>query len=904
MDEKYFAKKIEQKWQKRWAESGAFNAERDESRPKFYALEMLPYPSGNLHMGHVRNYSAGDALAWYKRLKGFNVLHPIGWDSFGQPAEDAAVKRGVNPRDWTEANIETMRGQLQRLGLSYDWRRQMYAHRPEYYKFDQWFFLKMYERGLAYKKMTQVNWCETDQATLSNEQASGGICWRCGNPVTKKDLEQWFLKTTAYADQLLDDMAEIEAGWPQNVLKRQRDWIGRSEGAYVDFKVHVPGTTGGLAPNSPDAEKVRVFTTRIDTIYGANAVVVAPEHPIVEKYIGQFSPEVVAKIDAIRAEKLKPVDRDEEIEKDGIDTGLKAVNPFSLEHLPVWVGNYVMMEYGTGAVMSVPAHDERDFEFAKKFGLPIRQVISEPHLAHEHHSVQALALEAPFTDHGVLVHSDHWNGKTSEQAQREMTAYAGQHGFGEAAVTYRLRDWGVSRQRFWGSPIPIVYCDKCGVVPEKYENLPVRLPDNAPITGTGESPLAKVAEFVNTNCPNCDAPARRETDTMDTFVDSSWYYYRYTDAGNETMPFDPAAAEYWTPVDQYIGGDDHAVMHLIYARFWTKVMRDLGLVKFDEPFKRLLTQGMVVGETFYDDGSGKRVYHAPDTVTVERDEKGRIKSAVSADGTPLKFAIERMSKSKGNGVDPDEMVEIYGADAARLFVMFAAPIENELVWNEAGIEGAVRFLQRVWRLAYKWKDVLTAGPREGMTAEQDAGLSDGPLAGNKDAARARLLLQKTHQTIKRVGESFESLQFNTPVAALMELTNAIYDSKIEPESANRREKLAVRESLTALTLMLAPFAPHIAEELYSVLIGNDDGMLANGARFPEYSEEIARADEIEIAVQVNGKLRSRIMAAPDASNEQLEALAKADPKVAEHTAGKQIVKVIVVPGRLVNVVIR
>lgn len=895
MDEKYFAKKIEAKWQKKWAESGAFHADIDDKKPKFYQLEMLPYPSGNLHMGHVRNYSVGDAVAWFKRLKGFNVLHPIGWDSFGQPAEDAAVKRGVNPRDWTEDNIVAMRGQLERLGLSYDWRRQMYAHRPEYYKFDQWFFLKMYEKGLAYKKLTQVNWCETDKATLSNEQASGGLCWRCGNPVTKKDLEQWFLKTTAYADELLDGLDAIEAGWPQHVLKRQRDWIGRSEGAYVDFKIRIAtGQLNKAMINAPDS--IRVFTTRIDTIYGANSVVVAATHPLIEAHRDVLPANVVAKIDAIIAESLKPTEREEEVEKDGIDTGLKVINPFSGEALPVWVGNYVMMEYGTGAVMSVPAHDERDFEFAKKFDLPIRQVISEPHLAHEHHSMHALALEQPLTEYGVLVHSDFWNGKSSDVAKKEMTEYARLHGFGEAATTYRLRDWGVSRQRFWGSPIPIVYCDGCGVVPEQYENLPVRLPENAPITGTGESPLAKVEEFVNANCPRCGGAARRETDTMDTFVDSSWYFFRYTDHDNEILPFSPEVAAYWTPVDQYIGGDDHAVMHLIYTRFWTKVMRDLKLVKFDEPVTRLLTQGMVVGETFFDESTGKRKYFPPDQVTVTRDEKGKILSAAAADGTELSYAIERMSKSKGNGVDPDEMVDIYGADASRLFVLFAAPVENELVWNEAGIEGAVRFLQRVWRFVYKWRDKVRAAAFDGQSAE--GGTPEGVTP------TAKKLRQKLHQTIQRVDQSLDSLQFNTPVAALMELSNALYEAKIEPDSATPDEAAAVREAMTSLVLMLAPFAPHTAEELYSVIVGNENGMILNGAHFPVYSAKLATADEIEIAVQVNGKLRSRVFASPDAPNSELETLALADAKVQEHTDGKTVVKVIVIPKRLVNIVVR
>ena len=874
MDEKYFAEKIEDKWQKKWRTSGAFHAEIDDTKPKFFQLEMLPYPSGNLHMGHVRNYSVGDAIAWYKRLRGFNVLHPIGWDSFGQPAEDAAVKRGVNPRAWTEENILTMQGQLQRMGLSYDWRRQMFAHRPDYYKWDQWFFLKMFEMGLAYKKKSQINWCEHDQATLSNEQASGGLCWRCGNPVTKKDLEQWFFKTTAYADQLLDDMPLIEDGWPDNVLKRQRDWIGRSEGAFVDFKV----TKGG---------KVRVFTTRIDTIYGANAVVVAAEHPIVEDHRSDIAADVWAKIDEIKIEKLKPTDREVEIEKDGIDTGLKAVNPFSGEELPVWVGNYVMMEYGTGAVMSVPAHDERDFDFAKKFGLDIRSVISpQRHGDTEQDEAEAVL---PFSSYGIMANSGEWSGKSSDDGKGEMAEYAAKHGFGEAATTYRLRDWGVSRQRFWGSPIPIIYCDSCGVVPEKFENLPVELPDNAPITGTGESPLAKVPEFYDVKCPNCDGPAHRETDTMDTFVDSCWYYFRYTDPKNSDLPFSPEAMAYWTPVDQYIGGDDHAVMHLIYTRFWSKVMRDIGLVPFDEPVRRLLTQGMVVGETFYNDESGKKIYFPPDTVTVERDEKGKVISARSREGMPLKWAIERMSKSKGNGVDPDEMVRSYGADAARIFILFAAPVENELVWNESGIEGAIRFLQRVYRFVWRWHEALRSAP-----AEEPAEFS----------ADARKLRQKTHQTIKRVSDSLESLQFNTPVAALMELSNALGDFKIEPADASESDRYAVKEGVTALILMLTPFAPHAAEEMYANVVGNDDGIVANEARFPEYREELAKADEIEIPVQVNGKLRSRVFASPDATNDQLQEMAFADEKVREYTDGKEIVKVVVVPKRLVNIVVK
>ena len=877
MDEKYFAQKIEQKWQKRWAENKTFEAEIDPNREKFYALEMLPYPSGRLHMGHVRNYSIGDALAWYKRLQGFNVLHPIGWDSFGQPAEQAAIKKGVNPRDWTEDNIRQMRAQLQRLGISYDWSREIAAHRPEYYKFDQWFFLKMLEMNLAYKKMTKVNWCPRDQTTLSNEQASGGVCWRCGTQVEKKDLAQWFLRITAYADELLSEIKSLEGGWAERVLTMQKNWIGKSEGAFVDFKVENLN------------EKLRVFTTRIDTIYGANALVVAAEHPIIEANFNNFSATVRAKIEEIKIEKAKPTDYGEEVEKDGVDTGLKAVNPFSGEQLPVWVGNYVMMEYGTGAVMSVPAHDERDFEFAKKFNLPVRQVVSESEIQN-----LETEIESAFTDYGIVVNSDSWSGKTSEEAKKEMTAFAEKNNFGEAATTYRLRDWGVSRQRFWGAPIPIVYCDACGTVPVPLEDLPVELPESAPFTGVGESPLAKVPEFVNTTCPQCGEAATRETDTMDTFVDSTWYYFRYTDPHNREMPFRPEIAAYWTPVDQYIGGVDHAVMHLLYTRFWTKAMRDMKLVDYGEPVKKLLTQGMVVGESYY--SKSKESYVSPDEVEISRDEKGKVVEAkLKNDGSPVKVAVEKMSKSKFNGVDPDDMIEIYGADAARIFALFAAPVENELVWQETGIEGAVRFLQRVYRFVYRWQERLKNSHQpNGDQLPETSELS-------KDA---RNLRRKTHQTIKRITENFESGQFNTPIAALMELSNALGDFKIEPKAANASDLFAVGEATKSLILMLAPYAPHFAEELWEVLDGSAEGILRSGARFPVADQSLAKADEIEIPIQINGKLRSRVTISPETSQKDLETLALADAKVREYTDGKQILKVIVVPSRLVNIVVK
>ena len=920
MDEKYFPEAIEEKWQQRWLASRVFEVNTDSSKPKFYALEMLPYPSGYLHMGHVRNYSIGDALAWYKRLKGFNVLHPIGWDSFGQPAEQAAIKRGVNPRNWTEENILQMRGQLQRLGLSYDWSREIAAHRPDYYKFDQWFFLKMYERGLAYKKMTQVNWCPNDQTTLSNEQASGGICWRCGASVEKKDLEQWFLRITDYADELLDDMAEIETGWAEKVLKRQRDWIGRSQGAFVDFKISTAGIMPAVVSASrahekkgePDvrepasehaggtSENIRVFTTRIDTIYGVNAVVVAAEHPLIANHFAEISVEARQIIEKIRLDKLKAANREEEPEKEGTPTGLFAINPFSGEQIPIWVANYVLMEYGTGAVMSVPAHDQRDFEFAKKYDLLIPMVIVQSPKSKVQSSDQTESqIATAFSDYGVLVNSGEWSGQTSEEAKDGMTKFALENGFGEAATTYKLRDWGISRQRFWGAPIPIIYCDDCGIVPVPESQLPVELPENAPFNEVGESPLARVPEFVNTTCPKCGKRgARRETDTMDTFVDSSWYYFRYCDPRNAEMPFAPEIIAQWMPVDQYIGGDDHAVMHLIYTRFWTKVMRDLGLVSFDEPVKRLMTQGMVIGETFFDTipnetdpkEEGKRVYYPKEAVRIERDPKGKITGAtLKENGTPLKFAVERMSKSKGNGVNPDEMIEIYGADAARLYVLFSAPVENELVWNDAGIEGAVRFIQRVYRFVWRWQNALQTAP------EQEA---------IEFSAEARKLRQKTHQTIQRVESDFERLQLNTPVAALMELSNALGDFRANPETAAPDALFAVKEAVNALILMLAPYAPHAAEEMFAALSGSDQGILHSDARFPKFQSELAKKDEIEIPIQVNGKLRSRLLVAAETSKEELESLARADEKTREYTDGKQIVKVVVVPNRLVNIVIK
>jgi leucyl-tRNA synthetase len=851
MDEKYFPEQIEKKWQQRWTETGVFEAKDDDSRTKFYALEMLPYPSGFLHMGHVRNYSIGDALAWFKRLQGFNVLHPIGWDSFGQPAEQAAIKRGVNPRDWTEENIAHMRGQLQRLGISYDWSREIAAHRPDYYKWDQWFFLKMLERGLAYKKASQVNWCPKEETVLSNEQSSGGICWRCGTPVEKRDLEQWFLRITDYAEQLVADIKQIEGGWPEKVLKRQTDWVGRSEGAFIDFQV------------KDSDKKIRVFTTRIDTIYGATAVVMSPDHPLLEELLegSELKADIQAFAEKVRQQRAARVDEAEE-EKEGLNTGVLAINPFSGETVPVWVANYVLMEYGTGAVMSVPGHDERDFEFAQKYSLPIRQVIAP--VTHDQLKAEPVdtvggdasgEMRQSFTDYGVLINSGDWGGKLSEAAIFEMAQHAKANGFGEPGVTYRIRDWGVSRQRFWGAPVPVIYCPECGMVPVPYEELPVVLPPTAPFTGTGESPLAGVPEFVNTTCPNCDNPARRETHTMDTFVDSSWYFFRYCDPRNESAAFDPNIANQWTPVDQYIGGDSHAVMHLIYTRFWTKFMRDIGLVNFDEPVKRLLTQGMVTNRV---EGTDER---------------------------------KAMSKSLGNGVDPDEMIAAFGADATRMFVLFAAPVENELRWSESGIEGAVRFLRRVYSMVWRWQERLTNTPVTVGGSQTEF------------SADARALARKTHQTIAKITKDFEHLHLNTSVAALMELFNQLSDFNADPAQASESDVFVVREALEALVIMLAPFAPHVAEEMWEGL-GHAGGLLSEVPRWPVADPELARREELEIPIQVNGKLRSRVIAAPGVSEDELRQSALADERVQALIDGREVVKVIVVPERLVNVVIR
>ena len=862
MNEKYFPAEIEERQQRRWADTGVFEVEVNPQKEKFYCLEMLPYPSGRIHMGHVRNYSIGDALSHFKRMQGFNVLHPMGWDAFGMPAENAAIKNNARPDIWTFENIDAMRVQLQRMGFSYDWRRDIASCTPEYYRWNQWFFIQMWKQGLVYRKNATVNWCVKCNTSLANEQAEGGFCWRHEDtPVELRELEQWFIRVTKYADELLDSLDSLEGGWPDRVITMQRNWIGRSKGAEVDF-----GVEGDAS------KKIRIFTTRIDTIYGASSVILAPEHPFIAEWIaaGQASEELKTFVEQQAA--VSPEDRIAEgKEKLGVFTGHYAINPFNGENLPIWTANFVLTGYGTGAIMAVPAHDERDFEFSRKYDLPIRRVIKTA----DSGEADDAPVEAPFTakdDSGVVVNSGPWSGKPVPEAIAAMTAHAEEQGFGTAQTNFKIRDWGVSRQRAWGTPIPFIHCAKCGIVPVPEEQLPVVLPVDLNFASAG-APLAEHEPFVNVTCPTCGGTARRDTDTMDTFVDSSWYYFRYTDPKNDQLPFDPKVAAYWTPVEQYIGGIEHAVLHLIYTRLWTKIMRDLGLITFGEPVKKLLTQGMVCLASYrceeHDwlypveviDGKCK---FCGRTVTVGR--------------------IEKMSKSKKNTVDPDEMIKIYGADTVRLFMMFAAPPEKDLEWSEAGAEGAARFLNRVWRIIHKWHDKF-----------------DGAAAGEfSDAARA--LRRKTHQTIKRVTTDIgERMNFNTAVAALMELTNEIYafDNTLKEREPVAADKFAVKEAMEALAKMLAPFTPHIAEELWAHL-GHDE--IVVGAAWPVFEAELAKEEELEIPVQLNGKRVVSVFVPAEATDEELKAAALADAKVQAKLEGKQIVKTIVVPKRLVNLV--
>jgi leucyl-tRNA synthetase len=840
-DERYDAQRVETKWFERWQQDPAlYAAEPKSTKPKYYVLEMLPYPSGVLHMGHVRNYSIGDALARYMWMNGFNVLHPMGWDSFGLPAENAAIQNNTPPREWTLGNIANMKAQMKRLGFAYDWSREVTTCFPEYYRWNQWFFLKMYEQGLAYRKKSKVNWCPKCATVLANEQVVGGNCWRHEDtPVEQRELEQWFLRITKYADELLRDLAKL-GNWPEKVRTMQRNWIGRSEGALVDFDLG--GTVG------PAGSTITVFTTRVDTIYGATSVQLAPEHPIVADIIAH-NPELRPKIEQLVAEqrKAKEVGDIGEIEKHGVFTGRYAKNPYNQEPLPVWVANYILMDYGTGAIMSVPAHDERDYDFAKKYKLPIRVVVL-PTSGDSDETVTEPKLPYVVED-GLVVNSGPFSGLSSQEALKKMAEYAEQNGFGKATVTFRIKDWGISRQRYWGTPIPMLYCEKDGIVPVPEKDLPVILPDNVDITLTGGSPLSRVPEFVNTTCPRCGGPARRETDTMDTFVDSSWYFYRYTDAHNDSAPFDSAVAGYWfgeAGIDQYIGGVEHAILHLIYSRFWTKVMRDMAMLKNDEPVERLFTQGMVI-----------------------------------KDGA-------KMSKSLGNIVSPDDMVARYGADAARLYSLFAAPPDRDLDWQDTGIEGIQRFLGRVYRFVLR--NAKPESPDWRKPIPQDLG------------GQARQVQRKLHQTIKRVSDDFKGRwHFNTCVAAIMELVNELYATEEQPGAVSSVPLPLLAEVQRDLVRLLAPFAPYLAHELWEML--GEQGSLLR-APWPKYDAAFAKEEEVEIPVQVNGKLRSRVVVPADASEDLVIERALADEKVRAAIAGKKIVKTIFVTGKLLNLVVR
>ncbi len=817
----YLFKDIESKWRKRWEDDRVFESRRDPDRKKYYLLEMFPYPSGRLHMGHVRNYSIGDLMARFKRMRGYNVLHPIGWDAFGLPAENAAIKEGIPPFRWTLDNIGHMKEQFGKLGVSYDWTREFATCDPNYYRWNQWVFLKMYERGLAYKKKASVNWCPSCNTVLANEQVVDGLCWRCESNVLQKELEQWFFKITDYAEDLLKGHDELGDGWPERVVTMQRNWIGRSTGLTVKFRLE-------------SGEDFPIYTTRPDTVFGVTFMVIAPEHSLLDR-VGD--PRVREFIERFKSQPL--VDRlSDEKEKEGVDTGLKVINPFNGDIVPLYVGNFVLMEYGTGAIMAVPAHDTRDFAFAKKYGIPVKLVIDRPG-----ESLSVSTMEDAYVEDGVCVNSGPFDGLGNREAMSKISDYAEEKGFGKRAVTYRLRDWLISRQRYWGCPIPVVYCDKCGPQPVKEEELPVVLPTDVEFRGDSRSPLIFMDDFIKTSCPKCGGAARRETDTMDTFVDSSWYFAKFTSPKSSGM-FDQEEVDYWMPVDQYIGGIEHACLHLLYARFFNMVLNDLGVVNCREPFTRLLTQGMVIKEG------------------------------------------AKMSKSKGNIVDPDKIIEEYGADTARLFMLFASPPEKDLDWSDKGVEGCSRFIGRVWRVVSKYAADYTA---ERCAAE--AALSD----------ELRALRIELHRTMKIVTHDIEErLQYNTAIARLMELVNALYQLP-DSEAATPDGKKVLSEVFDSLIPMLSPFVPHVAEEMWAML-GHKE-LLVNQP-WPAYIEALSVRDEIEIVFQVNGKNRSKAPVAPDISKDEMERLALADQRIGDFIAGKQVVKVIVVPGKLVNIVVK
>ncbi len=821
MKDKYVAQEIEKKWQTYWLEHQTFKTEYDANKEKYYVLEMFPYPSGNLHMGHVRNYSIGDVVARFKKMRGFNVLHPMGWDAFGMPAENAAIKHGIAPKDWTLSNIANMKRQQQALGLSYDWDREVATCKEDYYRWTQWLFQQFYKKGLAYKRNAKVNWCEHCHTVLANEQVIDGLCWRCDNKVEKKDLKQWFLKITAYADRLLEDLSKLDH-WPERVKTMQKNWIGRSEGAQFGFEIPSIG------------KSIDVYTTRVDTIFGVSYIVLAPEHPYVAELIKDAPNKDELEAFIYKVRNLSEIDRTStDVEKEGLFTGSFAKHPVTGEYVPIWIANYVLVDYGTGAVMGVPAHDERDYKFAKKYNLPLKWVVQN-----EAQDLDFTAMTDAYHEDGILVNSGDYTGMTSADARNALCEAFEKKGIGGKKVNFRLRDWLISRQRYWGVPIPIVYCDHCGeqLVPE--DQLPVLLPEDVVFDGGAISPLATSQNFVNTTCPKCGGPARREIDTMDTFIDSSWYFIRYTDARNDKEAFNRQLADYWMNVDQYIGGIEHAILHLLYSRFFVKVLHDLDLISCDEPFKGLLTQGMVLKE-----GS-------------------------------------KMSKSKGNVVSPEEIIAKYGADTARLFILFAAPVDRDLDWSDQGVEGSYRFLGRVWRIIDAYHTFGEAGKTGALTKDEKA------------------LRRELHRAVKKVTEDLDGrFNFNTAISTVMELVNAMYQYKDKCETINAGLAQELEEKLL---LLLAPFTPHITEELWHE-IGREGSI--HQQDWPTYEEAALAVDEVELAVQVNGKVRDKLTVPVAIDNDELQALAMALPKVQEFTNGKTVVKVIVIPKKIVNIVV-
>ncbi len=863
MDEKYIPAAIESKWQKKWEEWDLFSVKENPALPKYYLLEMFPYPSGNIHMGHVRNYTIGDVVARYKRMRGYNVLHPMGWDAFGMPAENAAIANNTHPAKWTYANIDAMRAQLKRMGFSYDWGRELATCKPEYYRWEQWLFLKMYEKDLAYRKESFVNWCEDCQTVLANEQVEAGLCWRCGQQVRQKQLWQWFFKISDYAQDLLVYCDKLP-GWPEKVITMQKNWIGKSIGAVIDFRVE------------DSDEVIRVFTTRQDTVFGATFMCLAPEHPLVMK-LSEGRPQR-KEVDAF-VERVALQDRSartiENYEKEGVFIGAYCLNPTNGRRMPIYTANFALMEYGTGAVMSVPAHDQRDFDFARKYGLDIVVVVRP-----EDADLDGATMTEAYPGEGIMVNSGTFDGLDNRQALEDIATYLEENGWGKRAVNFRLRDWGISRQRYWGAPIPMILCDHCGTVPVPEEGLPVVLPEDVDMLEGGKTPLPGLADFVGVTCPQCgQKDARRETDTMDTFVESSWYFERYCSPHYDAGMFDTVAVDYWMPVDQYIGGVEHAILHLLYSRFYTRILHDQGLVKFKEPFTNLLTQGMVCKETVACPEHG---YLLPQQV--DNQEGNRVCSMCAKPVTVGR--VEKMSKSKKNVIDPNILIDKYGADTTRFFCLFAAPPERDLEWSEQGVEGGYRFLNRIWR--------QTAGLMDRLS-----GVSSYDGSADRLDDTMRTVFQKTHQTIHKVTRDIEDrFHFNTAISAIMELFNTI--SAIDINKISDKQLPVMRRAMESMILLLSPIVPHFAEELWAGL-GHTSSVLL--APWPQYRDDALVQEELLIVVQVNGKLRSRFQIALDTDEEKVKELALSDERIARFIDGKEVKKVIVVKNKLVNIVV-